>query len=195
MNTKAKILIVDDESQILRQFARALEREGYTVDTALSGEEGWNKYSGQYYDVVLADWKMDKMNGMELLEKIDNIHPHGKVIMITAFGDEQTAIDAHHRHAFDYLKKPVDMNFLISKVREALNRKDGIITALEKWVETHPDESEKPMKAVFSPDGSQQVWNAREILEEIRGNTERGQKEYQKLVQLTVDLLSRGRIA
>jgi DNA-binding NtrC family response regulator len=194
MNTTAKILLIDDEPQIVKQFTRMLESEGFEVETASSGEEGWEKYQKQYYDVVLIDWKMGKMNGLEVMEKIDKMNPNAKTIMITAFGDEQTAIDAHNRHAFDYLKKPVEKNDLIDKVREALDRRDGILAALEDWVQTHPEEAQEPMKMVFSPEGEKKVWNAREILEEIRGNTEMGRKEYQNLVQLTIDLLTRGKI-
>ena len=114
--------------------------------------------------------------------------------MITAFGDEQTAIDAHHYHAFDYLKKPVDLNVLIDKVNEAIQRKDGIISALEDWVTTHPEESKRPMKATLSGKSDNQVWSAKDILDEIKGNTKRGRQEYHKLIQLTIDLLTRGRI-
>ncbi len=194
MNDEIKILLVDDEPAIIKEFSRALTGEGFLVDTAASGEEGWDKYRQSYYDVVFADWKMEKMNGMQLLEKIDAMHPFAKVIMITAFGDEDTAIEAHHHHAFDYLKKPVDMNVLVEKVREAVQRKDGVVAALEDWVAAYPQEAERPQKAAFSPDGKTRAWSAKDILAEIKGNTERGRKEYQKLIQLTVDLLARGKI-
>jgi len=188
------ILLVDDEPEIVKQFARALKSEKYNVDTAYSGEEAWEKYQQRYYDVVIVDWLLEKMNGMELLQKIDAIHPFAKVIMITAFGDEQTAIEAHHFHAFDYLKKPVDMDELLKKVKEAINRKDGVIAALENWVETHPDDAVRPLKATLSGKDGNQVWSAKEILEEIKSNSERGKQEYQKLIQLTIDLLTRGRV-
>ncbi len=185
-----KILLIDDEPEIVEEYARALKRERYLVDTAFSGEEGWEKYQRSYYEVVLLDWKMQKMNGMEVLKRIDGMNPFAKVIMITAFGDEQTAIESHHYHAFDYLKKPVDMDELVKKVAEAVQRKDGIINALEDWVSAHPEESSHPMKATLSG----VAWSAKDVLDEIRGNTEFGRKEYQKLIQLTIDLLTRGKI-
>jgi DNA-binding NtrC family response regulator len=186
------ILLIDDEPEIVEQFERALKSEGYEVDTAFSGEDGWKKYQSRYYDAVLVDWRMEKMNGLDLLREIDRNHPFGKVIMITAYGDESTAIEAHHAHAFDYLKKPVAIDDLLRVVREAIDQKDGIITALEDWVEKHPEESSQPIKGTLS--SPRQVWSAKEILEEIKGNTERGKKEYRKLIQLTIDLLTRGRI-
>jgi two-component system response regulator HydG len=192
--SKGTILLVDDEPEIVEQYSRALKREGYEVDTAFSGEEGWEKYQARYYDVVLADWRMEEMNGLQLLHNIDQMHPFAKVIIITAFGDESTAIEAHHYHAFDYLKKPVKIYELLNKVQEAIKRKDGVIAALEDWVARHPEESSRPLKATLSEVRGVQVWSAKDILEEIKSNTERGRKEYRKLIQLTIDLLTRGRI-
>lgn len=192
--SKGTILLVDDEPEIVEQYSRALKREGYEVDTAFSGEEGWEKYQARYYDVVLADWRMEEMNGLQLLHNIDQMHPFAKVIIITAFGDESTAIEAHHYHAFDYLKKPVKIYELLNKVQEAIQRKDGVIAALEDWVARHPEESSEPLKATLSKTQETQVWSAKDILEEIKRNTERGRKEYRKLIKLTIDLLTRGRI-
>jgi len=193
--SQGKILVVDDEQEIIEEFERALAND-YTVDTACSGEEGWEKYQHNYYDVVFVDWKMDKMNGMQLLEKIDEKHPYpfSKVIMITAFGDEDTAVEAHHHHAFDYLRKPIRRNKLLQTVAEAMQRKDGVIAALENWVIAHPEEAVRPQKATLTGNGKSQVWSAKDILEEIKRNTERGQHEYRKLIQLTIDLLTRGKI-
>jgi len=188
------ILLVDDEPEIVEQYGRALRSEGYEVDTAFSGEEAWEKYQAHYYDVVIADWRMEEMNGLQLLYNIDQMHPFAKVIIITGFGDESTAIEAHHYHAFDYLKKPVDMDELLNKVQEAIRRKDGVIAALEDWVATHPEESSEPLKATLSEAQEDHFWSAKEILEEIKNNTERGRQEYQMLIQLTIDLLTRGRI-
>jgi DNA-binding NtrC family response regulator len=193
--SQGKILVVDDEQEIIEEFERALAND-YIVDTACSGEEGWEKYQHNYYDVVFVDWKMDKMDGMQLLEKIDEMHPYpfSKVIMITAFGDEDTAVEAHHHHAFDYLRKPIRRDKLLQTVAEAMQRKDGVIAALENWVIAHPEEAVCPQKATLTGNGKSQVWSAKDILEEIKRNTERGQHEYRKLLQLTIYLLTRGKI-
>ena len=192
--SRGTILLVDDEPEIVEQYGRALKSEGYEVDTAFSGEEAWAKYQARYYDVVIADWRMGEMNGLQLLHNIDQMHPFAKVIIITGFGDESTAIEAHHYHAFDYLKKPVDIDELLNKVQEAIQRKDGVIAAIEDWVARHPEEAAQPLKATLSKTQETQVWSAKDILEEIKSNTERGRKEYRKLIQLTIDLLTRGRI-
>jgi len=193
--SKGTVLLVDDNPEIVEQFARALRNEDYEVDTAFSGEEGWGKYQKRYYDVVIADWKMEKMDGLELLHNIDQMNPSlAKVIIITGHGNEDSAIEAHHSHAFDYLNKPVSNDELLAKVGEAIQRKDGVIAALEEWVETHPEESSTPIKATLSEAQDGHFWSAKEILEEIRGNTKRGREEYQKLIQLTIHLLTRGKL-
>ncbi len=188
---KGKILLIDDEPEILAEFERALKSEGYLVDTALSGEEGWEKYQETYYDVVVTDWKMGEMNGLELLNKIDRTDAYAKVIIITGFGDEDTAIEAHHYHAFDYIKKPVDREDLLSRVEEAVRRKDGVISALEEWVASHPEEAKRPLKGTLS---GTKIWSPKDVLDEIKRKTERGRHEYQKIIQLTMDLLKRGRV-
>jgi len=190
-----KILLVDDEPEIVKQFKRALTGEGYHVETAGSGEEGFQKYQTHYFDVVITDWRMEKMSGLELARQIDTQHPSTKVIIITAFSKEfEQTIDPQHYHAFDYLKKPVDMDNLLNKVKEAVQRKDGVIMALENWVETHSDEATRPIMATLSQQREKQLWSAKDILEEIKSNTERGKQEYQKIIQLTIDLLTRGKI-
>ncbi|MDM8561647.1 response regulator [Candidatus Parabeggiatoa sp. HSG14] len=192
---KDTVLILDDEVHIVDQFARALKREGYDVDTAYTGKDGWEKYQKRYYDVVIVDQRMEKMNsGMLLLQQIDAKHPTAKVIMITGYGDERTAIEAHHNHAFDYLTKPVDIPELTKKVNEAMSRKDLIIDALEEWVETHPEEASQPDNVVFTDSGEPKVWSAKDSLEAIKANSPEGRDEYKNIVKLTLDLLTRGKI-
>jgi len=192
---KDTILVVDDEVHIVDQFARALKREGYDVDTASTGKEGWEMYQNRYYDVVIVDQRMEKMNsGMLLLQQIDAKHPSAKVIMITGYGDEQTAVEAHHNHAFDYLTKPVEIPELIETVKEAISRKDKIIDALEEWVETHPEEASQPDNVVFTDSGESKVWSAKDSLEAIKANLPEGQREYKNIIKLTLDLLTRGKI-
>ena len=192
---KGKVLLVDDDPEIIEQFARALRNEYYEVDTAFSIEEGWEKYQEGYYDVVITEWKLQEMDALEFLRNIDQMNPViAKVIIVTDFGNEDSAIEAHHYHVFDYLNKPVSNGNLLDIVGEAIQRRDGIIAALEDWVETHPEESEFPIKASLPEEQKGHFWSAKEILEEIRSNTERGRQEYQKLIQLTIHLLTRGKL-
>jgi len=192
--SQGRILLVDDEPEIVEQYSRALRNEGYEVDTAFSGEEGWKRYQKRYYDVVITDWRMPDMDGLELLHKIDQTHPLAKVIIITGFGNKEFERVVTSAHAFAYLEKPIDIDDLLSKVEEAVQRKDGVIAALEEWVETHPEESTRPLKGTLPEARRGHFWSAKEILEEIKNNTERGRQEYRDLIQLTIDLLTRGKV-
>jgi CheY-like chemotaxis protein len=130
---KGTILIVDDNADIIEQFARALKREGYIVDTAGSGKEGWVKYQNRYYDVVVVDQCMEKTNsGMELLQRIIKRHPFAAVIMITGYGSEEIASNAINSHVSGYLKKPIDIPDFLKKVKDVIERKTKIATA---WYE------------------------------------------------------------
>lgn len=189
MADNIKILLVDDEEDILKSFLRTLKREGYHIDTAQNGKEAWEKYQQNYYDVIISDWKMPEMDGLQLIEKIDQYVPRPHVIMITAFADEKSAIEAHHHHAFDYLTKPVSNETLLAAVKKAAELKDGVIAALENWIATHPEQADAPEMGTFT---DEQTWSARQALEEIRRNTDKGREIYQDIMQLTIDLLTRG---
>jgi DNA-binding NtrC family response regulator len=191
---QARILIIEDDQEVVSTFQEALEMEGYEIEVAYSGEDGWEQYQQHYYDVVIVDWKMGKMDGVQVLKNINDMHPNAKVIMITGFGDVKTVIEAQHYHAFDCLQKPVDMKVLLQTVQEALKRRDSVIEALEEWVETHPEEANRLQLATLSKTGEMQVWSERQVLEEIKRNTPFGRKEYKNLIKLTIDLLTRGKV-
>jgi DNA-binding NtrC family response regulator len=192
--SQGRILLIDDEPEIVEQYSRALRNEGYEVDIALSGEEGWEKYQARYYDAVIADWRMPDMDGLELLHKIDQMHAFAKVIIVAGFGDKEFERIVTSAYAFGYLEKPIDIDDMLRKVEEAIERRDGVIAALEEWVETHPEESSRPIKATLPEAQRGHFWSAKDILEEIKSNTERGRQEYRNLIQLTIDLLTRGKI-
>nr|VFK31732.1 MAG: Response regulator receiver domain-containing protein [Candidatus Kentron sp. MB]VFK75633.1 MAG: Response regulator receiver domain-containing protein [Candidatus Kentron sp. MB] len=191
----ARILVVDDDPGIVKQFTRALESEKYRVEPAYSGEEAWEKYQQAYFDVVITDWQMGEMSGVDLARKIDVLRPGAHVIIVTAFGDEFEKVISLGRdyHPFDYLQKMVDMNVLLKKVAQAVARRDPIIEALEEWVEKHPEEADEQTHVDFS--NPPQTWSAREMLAEIQGNTERGREEYKDMVKLTFYLMTHGNIA
>lgn len=120
----AKILIIDDEKSIRSTLKEILEYEKYQVDEAKDGEEGLSMIAKNEYDVVLCDIKMPKVDGMEVL---DNILLKGKdlqVIMISAHGSIETAVEATKKGAFDFIPKPPDLNRLLVTVRNALEKTD-----------------------------------------------------------------------
>ena len=118
----ANILIIDDERSIRNVLKEILGNEGYKVDEAADGEEGWKKFSSSSYDVVLCDIKMPKMDGIEFLSKASELNPEVPVIMISGHGNIETAVDAVKKGAFDYISKPPDLNRLLITIRNATDK-------------------------------------------------------------------------
>ncbi len=118
-----KILVVDDEPDMRQLLKRSLEPDlGCRVETASSGETALKILEDINFDMVLADIKMAGMDGLELLEHIKRIHPDLTVVMMTAFGRIETAVEAMKRGAYDFITKPFDHDALILRLQNAVER-------------------------------------------------------------------------
>ncbi len=118
----AKLLIIDDERAIRSTLREILEYENYDVDDIDNGIDGLDLIKNNNYDLVLCDIKMNKMDGMEVLESALVIKPDLPFIMISGHGTVETAIEASKKGAFDFISKPPDLNRLLITVRNALDR-------------------------------------------------------------------------
>lgn len=122
-----KILLVDDEASQRQLLAGFLARNGYSVSEAGSGEEALTTYQQLFPPVAVVDMKMPGMSGLQLLDRLREINPYVQVIVLTAFGSVQTAVEAMRRGAYDYLTKPVeDLNELLVKLDKAAEQ-NGLI--------------------------------------------------------------------
>lgn len=118
-----KILVVDDEDGVLELLRDFLAKEkGHEVFTASGGDEALAVVEDQEPDIVLLDIMMPGKSGMEVLVEIKRLRPSTKVIMITAGEDEVAALQAVERGASDYLKKPLDLEYLDAQVTFELKR-------------------------------------------------------------------------
>jgi CheY-like chemotaxis protein len=117
MNSRP-ILIVDDEKNIRLALSMALEQLGIPVETAASGEEALAKVAQAEYDLMLLDLRMPGMDGMEVLRQVSQRRPELKVIIITAYGSIDLAVEAMKLGAVDFLQKPFD----VAQVREMVRR-------------------------------------------------------------------------
>ncbi|MCP4681039.1 MAG: sigma-54-dependent Fis family transcriptional regulator [Desulfobacterales bacterium] len=106
MDEKMSIMIVDDEKIVRESFLHWFEKLGHRVDTAASGVEALDKLEKHAFDLLFVDIKMPGMNGIELLEKVKETYLDTIVIIITAYGSIETAVDAMRKGAVDYLLKP-----------------------------------------------------------------------------------------
>lgn len=118
----AKILIIDDEKSIRSTLREILEYEKFSVDEAKDGEEGLEMLKNKDYDLLLCDIKMPKLDGMDVLDKIQEMNLDIQVIMISAHGTIETAVEATKKGAFDFIQKPPDLNRLLVTVRNALDK-------------------------------------------------------------------------
>lgn len=118
----AKLLIIDDERAIRSTLREILEYESYDVDDIDNGVDGLELIKKNNYDLVLCDIKMNKMDGMEVLENALILKPDLPFIMISGHGTVETAIEASKKGAFDFISKPPDLNRLLITVRNALDR-------------------------------------------------------------------------
>ena len=118
----AKILIIDDEKSIRKTLREILEYEKYQVDEAADGSEGIELVKKNKYDIILCDIKMPKMDGIEVLLKLQEFNPDLPVVMISGHGTIDTAVDALKKGAYDYISKPPDLNRLLVTVRNALDK-------------------------------------------------------------------------
>jgi len=115
----AHVLIVDDETNIRRVLAAMLKRDGYEVTTAEDGEKALAAMQRAPVDVVVTDLVMPRMGGMDLLRQVASAHPDVPVIMITAHGTVDTAVEAMKSGAFDYITKPFDQDDLRKVIAKA----------------------------------------------------------------------------
>jgi len=114
------ILIIDDEPHLPHQFARFLRKRGYEVSTAADGEAGLQELQRSDIDLVLLDLRLPKLGGLEVLERIRQLDHEIPVVILTAYGDVQTAVAAMKLGAADYLLKGFDLEELLLVVQRAL---------------------------------------------------------------------------
>ncbi|HTK11367.1 MAG TPA: sigma-54 dependent transcriptional regulator [Ktedonobacteraceae bacterium] len=114
------ILIVDDEPHLPYQFARFLRKRGFEVFTAPDGEAGLQELQSNHVDLVLLDLRLPRLSGLEVLRRIRTFDSELPVIMLTAYGDVQTAVEAMKLGASDYLLKGFDLDELLIVVQRAL---------------------------------------------------------------------------
>jgi len=118
----SRILIIDDEKAIRSTLKEIFDYEGIKSEEAGDGQEGLSKLEKGKFDVVLCDIKMPKMDGIEVLEKIQQMNNDVPVIMISGHGNIETAVEAVKKGAFDFISKPLDLNRLLVTIRNAMDR-------------------------------------------------------------------------
>jgi two-component system response regulator PilR (NtrC family) len=120
---KGKILVVEDEKSMREVLKMLLEGEHYDVTSASDGLEGLNYIDKDIFDLVITDMKMPKVDGFKVLKKTKEISPETLVIMITAFGTTESAIEAMKLGAYDYINKPFKIDEIRLIVKKAIEKR------------------------------------------------------------------------
>jgi two-component system, OmpR family, response regulator len=119
-----RLLIIEDEPDLLRALCRALREDGYAVDAAEDGEDGCYKALNQEYDAIVLDWMLPIMNGLDLLTELRK-KKRTPVIMLTAKSKVTQRIEGLKAGADDYLTKPFDINELRARLQAIIRRSAG----------------------------------------------------------------------
>ena len=134
--SERRILIVDDNLEFARTIARNLEKEGFRVSVAPDGSTAIHKASSESPELVLLDLRLPDTDGMDVLKKIKAVNEDTAVIIITAYGGEQVAVDFMKAGAIDFLSKPFNFEDLLTAVKNAFKIHDAQID--ERHYESYP---------------------------------------------------------
>jgi two-component system NtrC family response regulator len=117
---RVKILVIDDDESLRRVLEYNLAQEGYAVLAAGSGEQGLDLLKKERADLVVTDVRMPGMDGLQVLEGVHKVDPNIQVIILTAFGTIEMAVEAMKAGAFQYISKPFNRDELKLTIKKAL---------------------------------------------------------------------------
>ena len=190
------VLIVDDEKNIRLTLSQALEGMGVETDTAADGEEALAKLKEKEFGLILLDLKMPGIDGMEVLHRISEIRPDIRIIILTAYGTVELAVEAMKLGAADFIQKPFtpeEIRELVSRVldREEIDEQKAVgygasIELAKRCIgDRHFDAAiEHVRKAVSLDPARPEAFNLLGALMEIRGDRFEAQKNYRAALSL-----------
>ena len=143
MSASSSILVVDDDQRNREMLAEALSEAGFSVDIACDGVEALGKINQVTYDALLSDIRMVPFSGLDLLDSVRKAIPEMPIVLLTAFGSVDTAIQAMKQGAFDYIAKPVNLDELVLTMKRAVEHR----RLIDENRTLHPAFSERPQMA------------------------------------------------
>lgn len=124
MATK-RILVVDDEPNVVKSCARILKLEGFEVQGVTDGAEAITLYENEGFDLTLTDLKMPGVDGLQVLAALREHDPNANVVIVTAYGTKDSVVEALRLGAREFLEKPLDANVLVATARRILEQGNG----------------------------------------------------------------------
>jgi len=151
LSDPVRILIVDDDENILKTFSTALRDAGYTVDTTENGSEAIEKAKTNFYNLALIDIRLPDMEGTQLLTTLVETTPKMVKIIITGYPTLQNAVEAVNKGADGYVIKPANMADLLTKIKQQLEKQEKARRydeeKIKDFIETRLKESRSGEKA------------------------------------------------
>ena len=141
-----RILIVEDEPDLLDSVAQYMREQGYAVDCADNGEDGWVKATAWPYDAILLDWMLPKLSGLELLKRLRQKKLKTPILLLTARDAVDDRILGLDHGADDYLVKPYSLNELAARVRAVIRRAAGEPTSMIEIGSVHVNLANQTVK-------------------------------------------------
>ena len=188
-----KILIVDDESNIRLGLNKCLAKEGYYIEEASNGEEALQLIYNKKYDLILMDVQMPELNGFDVLKRIRKFGNSTRVIMMTAFGTVEMAVDSMKIGAVDFLSKPFKVRDVVKEVLD----KDMNILRVDKDISRYIEEARDAIfnkdydkakfclkEALVNDSSSAEIQNLLGVIEEKTGDRQLAQKYYRAALSL-----------
>jgi len=165
-----KVLLLEDDDAARNLLARAIKKEGYTVLSAENGRIGMEIFEKEKPQIIISDLKMPEMSGLEVLKNVKKISPTTQFILMTAFGDLDTAIEALKEGALDYIKKPIELdlvNVALGRAKERIAEEDKYYAFFPNILIAEDDETTRLMltrvltkegwKVIEAVDGEQAI--------------------------------------
>jgi DNA-binding NtrC family response regulator len=192
----AKILIVDDEKNIRLSLAQALESLGYAVTTAASGEEAIAKVKEEGFKLILLDLKLPGIDGLEVLRQVVELHPDIQVMIISAYGTVENAVEAMKLGAIDFIQKPFTPKEIRSAVKGVLDREvlqaqqrsdyESLLELAKYWAGKRQFDSAIAMakKAIGLQPSRPEAFTLLGELQEIMGEQSEALKNYRVAIDL-----------
>ncbi|MDO9547503.1 MAG: response regulator [Candidatus Marinimicrobia bacterium] len=196
MGQSPSILIVDDEKNIRLTLRRSIESMGFIAETAITGEEALEKVKSQHFNLILLDIKLPGIDGIEVLREIHRTRPDVAVIIITAHGTIESAVEAMKLGSIDFLQKPFTPDEIRNLVTNVLNRQTLDETTAVDY-ESHLELAKKCINnryfdaavahlkdAVHLDPSNPEAFNLLGLLAEIQGDILTAQKNYRAALAL-----------
>ena len=120
MNDRARILLIEDDPGIVETLQRVLKEEGYVVAAERRGDNGLARARSESFNIVITDLKLPGLDGLDLVRQLHTLQPRLPIVLVTAFGTTETAIEATKSGAYDYLLKPFNIPQLLEVIRKAV---------------------------------------------------------------------------